>query len=131
MKQINEESFWIYETNNCDKNNTVYSIECWFINVHFVFFLILLILYLVLALLFIFTVYIFLEFGKLGSQTHKSQTLWSASTLVCFTPCLLVCYLFGWYSWSMVLSFLIFVDYFYVLLSLLGFLILWYQLWLL
>ena len=87
MKQNNEESFCIHETNNCDKNNIVYSVECWFINVSFVFLLLLLFFfYFVLAVLFFFIIYIFFEFRSLGSQAHESQTRWPISTLACITP---------------------------------------------
>ena len=37
LKQNNEESFWIHKASNYDKNNIVYGIECWFINVNFFF----------------------------------------------------------------------------------------------
>ena len=43
--------------------------------------------YLVLALLFICIIYIFFEFGILGSQTHESQTRRPATTLACINPC--------------------------------------------
>ena len=71
--------------NNCEKNNIVHSIERWFINVNFIFFLlILLFFYLVLAFIYLCHWY-FLEFGILGFQTHKFLAWWPTSTLASIT----------------------------------------------
>ena len=78
MQHSNEESFWIYETNNCYKN-VVYSVECWFINVNFVFFL------LFLFILFGFDFYSFLSY-ILFWVWNESQTWWMNQNLACATP---------------------------------------------
>ena len=54
----------VFEKNNCDKNNIVYSIECLFINVNFVFFLLLFLLLLGFSFyLFVCYRYFFLSLG--------------------------------------------------------------------
>ena len=73
------------KTNNCDKNNIAYSIECDFNFFFFVSFFFCFLL--VLTLLFICIIYIYFEFGSFGFQTRESQTRWPTSTLAFINPC--------------------------------------------
>ena len=60
----------VLETNNCAKNDIVYSIQCQFINVNFVSFLLFFVFFhQVVALLFIFTIFLFIL--SLGVQNPK------------------------------------------------------------
>ena len=73
MKQNNEESLRIQETNKCNKNDIVYCVECWFLSMLtlFSFFFFCFFKFVFSSFVYFYN-YVFLS---LESQTHEYQTV--------------------------------------------------------